>query len=55
MTADDSEKNLQPRDRCPDCGGAVHTESVDPLEEYCLNYPCEYYRAAGGPDGVIRE
>ena len=50
MTADD----LQPRERCPKCSGPVEQVSDDPLEEFCLNAPCDYYRATT-VNGVIRE
>jgi len=49
-----SEESLEPRECCPKCGGSVEVESADPLEEYCINHPCDYYRAEG-LDGVIRE
>lgn len=49
----DSE-GLQPREHCPKCGESLVVESETPLEEFCINVPCDYYRAAGG-DGVIRE
>ena len=55
MAGDNSPLALEPRDRCPKCSGAVMVVSEDPLEEHCLNHPCDYYRAAGGRDGVIRE
>lgn len=50
-----SETDLKPRERCPKCGELLVTESEEPLEEYCINQPCDYYRAAGGRNGVIRE
>lgn len=46
--------DLEPREQCPKCGANVVTESKDPLEEYCIDFNCDYYRAAGC-GGVIRE
>lgn len=51
----DENPELEPRETCPKCGSTLVTESEDPLEEYCINHPCDYYRAAGGRSGVIRE
>lgn len=55
MSNEKSDNDLQPRERCPKCGGSILVESTDPLEEYCLNHPCDYYRAEGSEGGVIRE
>ena len=49
------EPPLEPREQCPKCGGSVEVESEDPLEEYCIEFNCEYYRAARFGGGVIRE
>lgn len=49
-------EQLEPREICPKCGAReIVVESKDPLEEFCINHPCDYYRAAGGRNGVIRE
>ena len=37
----------EPRERCPNCGELLVVESEEPLEEYCINMPCDYYRAEG--------
>lgn len=42
------------RERCPKCGDLLVVESEDPLEEFCINGPCDYYRA-DGLNGVICE
>lgn len=39
--------DLQPRDRCPWCGGSVEQTSVDSLEEHGSEAGCGYYRALG--------
>lgn len=46
---------LTPRESCPKCSGSVVVESEEPLEEYCIEPGCDYYRAKGGRTGVIRE
>jgi uncharacterized protein with PIN domain len=46
MTGDSSTaEDLQPRDRCPTCSGAVDQVSDDPLEEHGIEIGCGYYRA----------
>jgi len=45
---------LEARERCPKCGESLVHESRDPLEEFCIGFGCDYYRAEGG-NGVIRE
>lgn len=35
---------LEPRDRCPDCDSLLEHESIDPLEEFCIEPGCGYYR-----------
>ena len=37
--------DVEPRERCPECSSLLVTESVDPLEEYCIEPGCEYHRA----------
>lgn len=37
--------DMEPRERCPKCNELLMHESKDPLEEYCINFPCDYYRA----------
>jgi uncharacterized protein with PIN domain len=55
MTNDDlTAGDLQPQERCPTCGGAVEHVSREPLEEFCSNVPCDYYRAKGMDGEVIR-
>jgi hypothetical protein len=44
-----------PREHCPKCGALLYHESRDPLEEYCIGDPCDYYRAEIGDGEVIRE
>jgi hypothetical protein len=51
----EQEPPLEPAEECPVCGGSVEHESVDPLEEYCIEYQCDYYRAAKFGGGVILE
>lgn len=56
MPSDSSDTgDLQPRDRCPECGELVELVSVDPLEEHCIGFACNYYRALGVDGTVIRE
>jgi len=43
-----------PRNRCPDCNSQLMVESKDPLEEYCIDGACQYYRAQT-LGGIIRE
>lgn len=50
----DTAEGLEPRERCPDCSELLVVESEDPLEEYCINPACGYYRAADGNGGVIQ-
>lgn len=40
------------RERCPDCSSLLVVESEYPLEIYCIEPGCDYYRAdgAGGPE-----
>lgn len=45
---------LEPRESCPKCGETIVVENADPLEEHCINMPCDYYRAKSG-NGVVRE
>lgn len=47
-------RDLEPRDNCPTCGGAVDTISAEPLEEAGIEPECGYYRAVSGGD-VIHE
>lgn len=47
--------DLQPRDRCPYCGGPVDHVSDDPLEEHGLALACNYYRAEGIDGEVIED
>lgn len=54
MTGADGQ-DLMPRERCPDCDELLVTESADPLEEYCINPACGYYRAEGADGSPIRE
>jgi hypothetical protein len=54
MTDASTADNLQPRERCPKCASLVYHASIDPLEEFCFEPGCDYYRADGG-DRVIRE
>ena len=42
-----------PRERCPVCLELLQHESTDPLEEFCIAAPCDYYRAEGS-DNVTR-
>lgn len=54
--ADYEGESLQPREVCPKCGAReIVVENADPLEEYCINHPCDYYRAEAAGAGVIRE
>lgn len=53
--ADTADQNLEPRERCPVCGELLVVESEDPLEEYCTNHPCDYYRAELAGGGVREE
>lgn len=45
----------EPRERCPKCDAFLYHESWRPLEEYCINGPCDYYRAEVGDGEVVRE
>jgi uncharacterized protein with PIN domain len=45
--------DLQPRERCPTCSGAVDQVSDDPLEEHGIEVGCGYYRAEGIDGEVI--
>jgi len=49
------EPPFEPVDRCPVCAGAVDVESEDPLEEFCIEFNCEYYRAEVAGGGVTIE
>lgn len=47
---------IEPAQSCPKCGAReIMVESADPLEEFCLNHPCDYYRAELAGGGVVRE
>lgn len=46
--------DVEPRERCPNCGDLLEHASRDPLEEYCINPVCGYYRAESGGE-IIRE
>jgi len=47
--------SLEPREYCQKCGEPLVHESRDPLEEFCINGTCDYYRAKGIDGSVIRE
>jgi hypothetical protein len=51
----DVQTKIEPRERCPKCDALLMHESTDPLEEYCIDGPCDYYRAEIGDGEVIRE
>jgi hypothetical protein len=48
-------ETLQPRERCPRCSSLLSHESRDPLEEFCIEPACDYYRAEGTDGTVLRE
>jgi hypothetical protein len=47
--------DLEPRERCPYCDSLLDHAGKDPLEEYCIEPACDYYRAEAANGGVIRE
>lgn len=55
MTNSSTAEELQPRERCPNCSSSLVHESKEPLEEYCIEPGCKYYRAEGVDGTVIRE
>lgn len=55
MTDESTAGGLQPRKRCPWCGGPVEQTSVNPLEENGTAFACGYYRALGVGGGVIED
>lgn len=38
-------EKMVPRERCPFCASLIMVESKNPLEEFCIEGQCEYYRA----------
>ena len=48
-------EDLERRERCPTCSSLLVHESMDSLEEYCIEPGCDYYRAEGIDGRVIRE
>lgn len=41
----ESQTKIESRERCPKCDALLYHESQHPLEEYCIDGPCDYYRA----------
>lgn len=54
MSENSANGDLQPRERCPRCSSLLSHESTDPLEEFCIEPGCDYYRAKGVDGTVIR-
>lgn len=49
----DNIEDIEPRDDCPVCGSSVEQVSVTPLEEHCMEFTCDYYRAEAGDDVIL--
>lgn len=49
-----TDKDLDPRKRCPNCTTLLMHESLDPLEEYCIGPGCNYYRSEMA-NGEVKE
>jgi hypothetical protein len=54
-TQQEDDQNLEPREYCLTCGGAVDTFSVDPLEEAGIEPGCGYYRAETGEEVIYEQ